>query len=150
MQKQKGFTLIELMIVVAIIAILSTIAVPAYNDYVTRGKLTEASSQLSNLRIHLEQSFQDNRTYANYVLGDGSATSCNLSPANTTSAVPEAKYFSYTCTTAANTYTLTATGIATQGTGNFVYTINEANTKTSNTPWGIGATCWVTKRGGAC
>jgi len=70
MKLQRGFTLIELMIVVAIIAILSTIAYPAYTDYITRGKITEATSALASKRILMEQFFQDNRTYA-------SAPACN-------------------------------------------------------------------------
>ncbi len=63
MQKAKGFTLIELMIVVAIIGILSMIGIPAYNDYVTRGKLVDATSKLADMRIQLEQYYQDNRNY---------------------------------------------------------------------------------------
>jgi len=63
MKTQKGFTLIELMIVVVVIGILASIGIPAYNDYVTRGKLVEATSALSDGRIKMEQYFQDNRTY---------------------------------------------------------------------------------------
>ncbi|HUV99447.1 MAG TPA: prepilin-type N-terminal cleavage/methylation domain-containing protein, partial [Gallionella sp.] len=51
LKKSGGFTLIELMIVVAVIAILSAIAIPAYNDYVIRGKLVDATTQLSDGRI---------------------------------------------------------------------------------------------------
>ena len=60
---QKGFTLIELMIVVAIIGILATIALPAYSNYVRSGKATEATSTLASARVQMEQHFQDNRTY---------------------------------------------------------------------------------------
>jgi type IV pilus assembly protein PilE len=140
--------LIELLIVVAVIGILAAVAIPAYNDYVTRGKLVEASTNLADLRVKFEQSFQDNRIYNNFVLGDSSATSCNLLPAATTSAVVGAKYFTYTCTAAANTYSVTATGIGNLAA--FSYTIDQNNTKTSTTPWGNGATCWITSKGSSC
>ena len=58
-----GFTLIELMITVAVIAILAAIAIPAYGDYVRRSKITEAASSLSDMRNRLEQYFLDNRQF---------------------------------------------------------------------------------------
>jgi type IV pilus assembly protein PilE len=148
MKFAKGFTLIEILMVVALIGILAAIAIPAYNDYVTRGKLVEASTNLSDLRVKFEQSFQDNRIYNNFVLGDGSANSCNLLPAAATSAIVGAKYFTYTCTAAANTYSVTATGLGNLSA--FSYTINQDNTKTSATPWGNGATCWIMSKGSSC
>ena len=61
---QGGFTLIELMVVIVVIGILAGIGFPAYQDYVKRGKITEAISSLSDMSVKMEQYFQDNRTYA--------------------------------------------------------------------------------------
>ena len=55
---QKGFTLIELMIVVAIIGILAAVALPAYQDYTVRGKLTEAVIAGSTAKSALSEGFQ--------------------------------------------------------------------------------------------
>ncbi len=60
---QRGFTLIELMIIVAIVSILAAVALPAYGDYVRRGQLPEAFAGMSDLRVKMEQYYQDNRNY---------------------------------------------------------------------------------------
>ena len=62
--KSRGFTLIELMIVMAIIAILGAVAIPAYRDYVVRSRLSGAASGLSEARVRMEQFYADSRTYA--------------------------------------------------------------------------------------
>ena len=49
-QKQQGFTLIELMIVVAIVGILAAVAIPAYSDYTNRAKVTEGLSLASGCK----------------------------------------------------------------------------------------------------
>jgi len=138
-----GFTLIEVMIVVAIVAILASVALPAYTDYIRRGKLQEATSALSDYRVKMEQYFQDNRNY-------GSATGCATdATANAWNGFTPsgAEHFTYACTTADpfQTYTITATGTD----GQHVFTINHngdrTTTKFKGTTLSTAATCWLSK-----
>jgi len=134
--KQAGFTALELMIVVAIVAILAAVALPSYSDYVKRGKVTEVTSALGAGRVNLEQSFLDTRTYVG-----------GPCPASTTS-------FTIACGTGAGaptatSYTITATGVSDMA--GFVYTVNQANAKTAAGPWVSGTQgCWIFRKGDAC
>jgi type IV pilus assembly protein PilE len=146
--KRNGFTLIELMIVVVVVGLLAVIALPSYNDYIARGKITEAMVALADYRVKMEQYFQDNRNY-----GTASA-SCPVVVADT-------KYFTYTCLVGAATpsvaYTATATSIAGalgSATGDYTYSVNQSNdkstTKFKGTAYSVGVkNCWLI-RGSEC
>lgn len=138
---QRGITLIELMVAVAIVGILGSIALPAYRDYVTRGRIPQATNNLATMRVQLEQYFQDNRTYE------------NACAANTVAPLPNSDDFVYTCPTrTATTFVARATGRGTM-TG-FTYEITEGNVRrTTAAPSGWGTVpvdCWITKKGGSC
>lgn len=145
MRYPRGFTLIELLVVVAVMGILASIALPAYRDYVVRGKLVEASANLSDFRVRMEQFYQDNRRYD--VVGGGCGAAVP--------AAGNARYFTYTCAVGvapAQTYTATATGAGDMV--GFAFTINQLNDRaTTAVPagWsGSGASCWVRRKDGTC
>ena len=144
MRRQPGFTLIELMIAVAIIAILAAIAVPSYTEYIRRGRVSDATSQLAGMRIKMEQYFQDQRTYQ----GACTAGTVAPKPASTPS-------FTFDCPAAnltATTYVVEAIGIGSMAPAK--YTIDQAGArKTETAPggWlGTGNACWVVKKDGSC
>ncbi len=60
---QQGFTLVEMMIVVAIIGILAAIAIPAYQDYTEKARISGAISDIAAMGTIIEQYFQENRRY---------------------------------------------------------------------------------------
>ena len=147
MRVVKGFTLIEVMIVVVVLAVLAAIALPSYTDYVVRSKLSEAHTHLSDLRVKMEQRFQDARTYAGGPCAPTGASATQI------------KYFDFSCTDGpdADSFRIQAAGKA-DLTG-IAFTINESNVRTTavtggsrmaNNGYASNGSCWVTRKGSSC
>ena len=75
---QKGFTLIELMIVVAIIGILAAIAIPQYQNYIAKSQVSRVMGETGNLKTAVEDCMNSGRTTTVVHTGGGSATECSL------------------------------------------------------------------------
>jgi type IV pilus assembly protein PilA len=87
---QKGFTLIELMIVVAIIGILAAVALPAYQDYTTRAKVTEGISLAGGAKLAVSENAQNGQPFASGWNVGGGAIGAALTT-NGTTALPLSK-----------------------------------------------------------
>jgi type IV pilus assembly protein PilE len=146
--RRLGFTLIEMMITVAIVGILAAIALPMYFETITRGKIIDATTRLGDFRSKMEKYFADNRTYL-----DAGGAACGIP----NPPVGAGDYFALTCgppgpAPTATTYTLVATGIPGKGMSGFRYLVDQTNLKSSFGPagWAGNATCWATRKDGSC
>lgn len=133
-----GFTLIELMIAVAVAAILASVALPSYQSYVQRSRVPTALDNLSAVQTRMEQRYQDTGNY-----GTGSA--CGVTMPTGVAA------FTITCalTLSGQGFTATATGSGPMA--GYAFTINHQGVRaTTAHPKGTPATdCWST-RGKTC
>ena len=144
MRRVSGFTLIELMVTVAIVAILAAVAIPSYSQYAMRARVSEAVGGLAAMRVRMEQFFQDFRTYSGSCTGGTVATL----PTDTT-------YFHYDCPTrTADQFTVRAQGKTGTPAEGFVYTLDQAGlrvtTMSSPSTWPSSSSCWVLKKDGSC
>lgn len=147
---QRAFTLIEVMIVVAIVAILAAIAIPSYNEYIIRGRLVEMTNAMTTLQGDLQRYFNDNRTFANLpapvvwpcTAPPSVANRYTLACVNIPAAAPQPERF-----------LITGTGAATGPLNGFTFTLDSRgmqSTTAAPTGW-VGAALpiarWCTKKG---
>jgi type IV pilus assembly protein PilE len=127
MNRNRGFTLIELMIVVAILGLLAAVAYPAYGRYLVNGNRAAAQSHMLELALAESQYFADTRSYAGTVGALGMTTPTAVS----------SKYTISIATTASPpTFTITARPVV--GSSQAAepdLTINNAGTKTPGGKW---------------
>jgi type IV pilus assembly protein PilE len=131
--RERGFTLIEVMITVAIVAILSAIALPAYTAYVQRSRVPPALDALSALATRMEQRFQDSGSYAN---GDA----CGAT-------MPTTENFAITCELSNDGQGFTATATGSGPVDGYGFSIDHQGVRvTTAHPKGVPSTnCWSMK-----
>lgn len=145
--RHAGFTLIELMIAVAIVGIIAAVAYPQYTSYVQRSRLAEATGNLSTTRVRLEQAFQERRNYGS------TAADCTASGV----VLPTGDYFDYSCAWGASassqSFVLTATGKAAANMSGFTFTVDNNNLQRTTAfvgASGLPVNCWLRRQGQTC
>jgi type IV pilus assembly protein PilE len=146
-RKVSGFTLIEVMVTVAVVGILAAIAFPNYTAYVQRSKIVDGVTKMGDFRSQLEKFFLDNRRYPTVAGG----AICGPMPLWL---VTSADKFTITCNTPSDiTYLIRADGIPAEGMAGFAYTVDQAGVKTTVAlppNWKFTVGCWVVRKDGAC
>ena len=132
--KQKGFTLVELMIAIVIVGILASVAYPSYQDSIREGRRIDATSTLMALQLEIEKRRANNQSYANSLpVADAAATY------DSRDQLYDIKYSNLS----ASTFTVTATPKAGTDQANdaCTFVVNENGPDTSNA---ASRACWGT------
>ncbi|MGH8457245.1 MAG: type IV pilin protein [Stenotrophobium sp.] len=145
MNRQTGFTLMELVIAVAIIGILAAIALPSYQQYVMRGNRTVAKNLLMDISSREESYFGDRKQYAASLANlNYAAATVFVNASGVTSATDDgSNIYSVTLSAAtATTYTITATPINRQTNDNLCGALSLDSTGNKTAAGSNGSGCW--------
>ena len=112
MNAQKGFTLIELMIVVAIIGILAAVAIPQYQNYIARSQYSESQVMLSGLKSGIQERVDQGKDYGAGAGGTGGTNPLDANLEGKYGDVTYAAYNSASSTAAKALYTFDSSGVS--------------------------------------
>ena len=131
MKKQQGFTLIELMIVVAIVAILAAIALPAYQDYIIRSQVSEAAVLLDGTKTSVTEYFENKGSFPANNTSGGLPTAASITgnyvSSVTTAAGVTTALMGNSANTAVKGEHLKLTAATAAGAGSVTYTCSSAD-----------------------
>jgi type IV pilus assembly protein PilE len=127
-----GFTLVELLVTMAIVGIVTTIALPSYRSYVDRSRIPVGLDALAGFSARMEQLYQDNGNYG--------ATGCGVT-------VPTAANYTVSCTLGGAGQTYVASAVGNGPLAGYTYTIDSSgNRATTANPHGVpSSACWSIK-----
>ena len=132
----EGFTLIELIIAIAILSIIMAVVAPTYSQYVQRGKIAEALATLGSLSTRMEKNYLDFRKYTD-------------NNGNCAVGTPNTDNFNYSCASSGQNYTWTATS----SDGKYIFSVNNNFNKVTLAFGGNSMSsvdCWMISEDGTC
>lgn len=135
--RSPGFTLLELLVAMAVAGLLTVIAIASYTSYIQRARLSEAFEGLTNYRLKMEQAFQDNGNF-------GTAACLVAVPADT-------PHFKFSCEIGNGGLSFVATAKGANKMEGRQFTVNDDGAQaTTEFPGasGLPAACWLTRAGG--
>lgn len=140
--REQGFTLVEIMVVIAILGILLAIVVPNYNQYLLQSRRAQAQSEMLQMRLGLEKWRANRVSYRSDATATAAGTATTNTPANAGFAGSN-DYYTYTIAAGDNTYTITATAVTGKSQVNdkagattcTPMTINQNGAKTPSACW---------------
>ena len=142
-QVQKGFTLIELMIVVAIIGILAAVAIPAYSNYTAKAKFTEVISMTSGTKLAIETCVADGSCLVNNAIAN-IAYGTNGMPATPTAGGNVASV------AVSGGGVITATAVSVNGLNGEDYILTPTIAADGHVSWALTGTCRTRAAGAIC